>query len=323
MKRIAVIVVGMLVLAAYRSDSGEPGLTSVPAMAAPTERAENPHWNKNRCDLCHPRLDDGSLNPKAFVDPSIRANCDRCHSGKSLSEAMHHPYDITPSRLSPSPGEWPLVDGRLSCQTCHDILQQCELDLKERWRNASFLRSKPAEAAVEFCLRCHSGKLYRATSPHDQLDDQGQEREGVCLFCHEKRPDPQEPAEDGGTNLKSPVVELCGNCHGTFPHPIGIPHLRVVKREMLDRIVATELSDRYVIPVGQIQRYIAGEGRMPQSMRIDPETNETTCITCHNPHELGVLPPTLPDARGAEGDTAKNYRLRYPKGELCSCCHRI
>jgi hypothetical protein len=294
-----------------------------------TTETVNPHWGETLCDVCHPKRNDGTLEPKQLRESTARATCDRCHTLASLSRALHHPYDIAPSRRVPSPPTWPLEDGRLTgrtgltCLTCHDILRQCQIRPQERWKNRAFLRSDPKASAVEFCLHCHPKELYQATSPHDQIDDKGRERPGVCLYCHLKRPDISGSVSPSRTSFRSKITDLCGNCHGTFPHPIGIPHLVVVKREMLDRLCAYEIQDQFTIPLVRLQKYLAGENRLPRYLPVDGKTHEATCVTCHNPHEAGVFPAGSPQARGAEGDLAPNHRLRLPREDICLACHAM
>ena len=43
-----------------------------------------------------------------------------------------------------------------------------------------------------------------------------------------------------------------------------------------------------------------------------------TCITCHNPHEKGVIAADKPSAKGADS----KYRERLP-GILCIECHQM
>jgi len=90
---------------------------------------------------------------------------------------------------------------------------------------------------------------------------------------------------------------------------------------MLTRMAAFERRDEFVIPVPRLQKYLAGYDGLPRYLPVNPTTHEATCITCHNPHEAGVLPAHSPLARGAEGDTPRNVRLRLPRDQICSCCH--
>lgn len=325
-----------------------------------TTQPVNPHWREPLCVTCHPRGETGKPDGKRLLDASARENCRRCHTAERLSSALHHPYDLAASPQIHLPPDWPLDEDRrtsltgrtgqtsqtgrtgqtsrtgLTCLTCHDVLRQCLGQLRERWRNPEFLRLEEvverkelrsvqptAARRLDFCLRCHPQALYQTQSPHDQVDEKGQLREQVCLYCHKERPDMAQQGQPGWAALKAKMTDLCGNCHGNFVHPLGIPHLVEANEAMLTRMVAYELQDRYVISLEALEKYLAGLKRLPQTLPVDPKTHEATCNTCHNPHEAGVLPPTSPLASGAEGDTPSNYRLRMPREEICLCCHRI
>jgi hypothetical protein len=92
---------------------------------------------------------------------------------------------------------------------------------------------------------------------------------------------------------------------------------------MLDRLCAYEIQGQFTIPLVRLQKYLAGENRLPRYMRVDPQSHEISCMTCHNPHEAGVIPAGSPQARGAEGDLARNHRLRLPAEDICLACHAM
>jgi len=290
---------------------------------AGTTQPVNPHWRESLCLTCHPKQENGTPNGARLLDSSPRDNCNRCHTANRLSRAMHHPYDVQAPATIRIPREWFLDKNNMTCLTCHDPLRQCLRKLKERWRNPSFLRRSEGETMIGFCLRCHPKEPYQTQSPHDQVDDKGHVRDPVCLYCHKSRPEINKQGEPGRSELKAKMADLCGNCHGDFPHPLGIPHLVGIGEDMLTRMAASEIQDQYVIPLGELERYMAGSKRLPRYLPVNPKTHEATCNTCHNSHEAGVLPATSPLARGAESDSVRNYRLRMPREDLCLCCHRI
>ena len=308
---------GVTTSSAVRSTAPPPATRD-----AATSTPVNPHWRETLCQTCHPKQPSSGVDGKRLLESSPRDNCNRCHPPNRMA-SMSHPYDVKASSMVRVPSEWPLDNGLVGCLTCHDILKQCLGKLTDRWRNRAFLRRAEKETPLEFCLRCHPRERYQTQSPHDQVDEKGRAKDHVCLYCHVARPDPAKPETPDWAALKAVQAELCGNCHGTFPHPIGIPHLVAVKDEMIARMLAYEVKDQYVIPVEQIERYVEKAGRLPRYLPIDPRTYENRCTTCHNPHEVGVLPAYWPLARGAEGKLPTNYRLRLPKEEICSCCHRM
>ena len=45
------------------------------------------------------------------------------------------------------------------------------------------------------------------------------------------------------------------------------------------------------------------------------ENGEMTCITCHNPHDKGVIPEDKPAAKGA------GSKFRHRVSNMCEKCH--
>jgi len=43
-----------------------------------------------------------------------------------------------------------------------------------------------------------------------------------------------------------------------------------------------------------------------------------TCVTCHNPHQKGVIPPERAAAKGADS----KFRHRLPD-KMCTECHQM
>ena len=94
--------------------AGGEGFVRSAARNGSTTETVNPHWRETLCDSCHPKRSDGVVETKQLREATARANCDRCHSLASLSRALHHPYDIAPTRRVPSPPDWPLENSRLT-----------------------------------------------------------------------------------------------------------------------------------------------------------------------------------------------------------------
>jgi cytochrome c553 len=93
---------------------------------------------------------------------------------------------------------------------------------------------------------------------------------------------------------------LCQRCHqiegnhpGNFDHMAAPPSAKA-----LAHMAVMERTYDIILP-------LAKDGRM-------------TCITCHNPHERGVIATGKPSAKGADS----RYRERLP-GILCIKCHQM
>src|SRR5918994_2351574 len=54
--------------------------------AAQPPKADNPHWNKNRCAQCH--VEDAAA-PRAIPVEKVDALCLSCHDGKAASSEVH------------------------------------------------------------------------------------------------------------------------------------------------------------------------------------------------------------------------------------------
>ena len=90
---------------------------------------------------------------------------------------------------------------------------------------------------------------------------------------------------------------LCQGCHNVSEkHPAGKPHM--VKPPLIYQVRMRKIESDYGI-----------------ILPLD-ENGKLTCITCHNPHDAGVIPSALPGAKGA----GEKLRHRLPK-TLCAECH--
>jgi hypothetical protein len=247
----------------------------------------NPHGGKIFCLSCH------RDNPEATGLVSFRnegddsAMCRRCHT-----EAEHHPLGVASGSETWKMdfSDLPLENEKISCVTCHDPYE-CEGTVTHD--NPRFLRGGPYSAVEDFCVRCHEGRSVANLNPHDQVDDEGNLREKQCLYCHSTEPEEgfELTAKDFTDDLKS----LCSSCHPVGPHPSG-EHMRELPANMLETLKAYEEERLVVLPL---------EGG-----------TWVTCITCHNPHERGVL-------RGPAGIGAdEEHRLRLATyNEQCTPCH--
>jgi len=52
------------------------------------------------------------------------------------------------------PQAWPLQDGNITCQTCHDVLLPMKADPLLQSANPAFLRGAPYETLSDFCFAC-------------------------------------------------------------------------------------------------------------------------------------------------------------------------
>lgn len=256
----------------------------------------NPHWKDVMCIACHEgEPERGSALLKEGGD-LIRL-CYRCHAFK-YSRNDIHPVNMMPSRFVTIPPEMPLKDGRVTCETCHDSsLQEGGDRVRSLGRsNPKFLRGG-FTTRKEFCFRCHGQEDIRYLNAHDQLDAEGRMRSATCVFCHSTVPD----QERGGYLLQfdeETVNDLCLLCHPDAyegDHPMA-PHFVTPSRAVMKAMSTSE-------------------DRLGVTFPLFDE--KVVCITCHNPHQEGVIE----DRAAAEGAGA-GKRLRVAEGRsMCRGCH--
>ena len=173
-------------------------ITSLAIAPATTEAAgsPNPHWRKDSCDACH-QAAQPTTGEHALNTPDAQALCGECHKKRGAAVCRHR-SDLTPE------SDWVadfddalqagLEEGKVVCTTCHDVTPHCALDIKQRYRNASFLRSGPFDKRGDQCFGCHSKSGYRQKSPHMHVS-KGQIKEGHCVFCHGSVPQRDESGQ--------------------------------------------------------------------------------------------------------------------------------
>ncbi len=212
----------------------------------------------------------------------------------------HHPVDVVPSeRLAPRIPSWlPLTDGLLTCATCHDLAATCALPsaMPSAMPSGapSTVRGGPFKARSEPCYACHDADAYQRFNVHEQLDARSRLKEDTCLYCHTTLPSPSQTASM--VRLVDDIPGTCMRCHPMELHPGGTDHLRKPSADMLDRLHQLEDEHHVILPLDE-------QGRM-------------SCITCHNPHQRGVIPVDRHAARGAD----EEHRLRIPR-VMCRSCH--
>ncbi|KPK31845.1 MAG: hypothetical protein AMK70_11665 [Nitrospira bacterium SG8_35_1] len=255
----------------------------------------NLHFTAKYCTECHEKKPGEGVETLLKFGGDFTQLC-KCHG--YTPGTYIHPVDIEPTKEKKSriPADFPLVNGKIVCTTCHDIYQQCAGDPKRRLLNPKFLRGAPYPSRTTLCFKCHDENKYKMLDPHNQLDEEGEIIEVKCLYCHTKVPDvKKEHFKD--VELVGDLVPLCQRCHSNITrHPAGQNHLSVPPRKILERMKALESQYGVVLPLDY-------EGKV-------------TCATCHNPHERGVIGIESAGSRGA----GEKFRHRLPIN-MCKACH--
>jgi len=263
----------------------------VPSSLADLPDTANIHHQTQYCPLCHQTGINGLLRSQLHFGNDYQVGC-RCHY--RTSGDLRHPTDVAvPGTMRPKiPTAFPLHDGKITCLSCHSFAVLCA---KENPRTSS-LRGAPYPDRTAFCFRCHDEQQYARLNPHRQLDEAGKIVIPKCLFCHTQKPD-ETHATFSSIKLIGGLEMLCQGCHNiSDQHPAGKPHL--VRPTLEYQVRMRELERQYgiVLPLD--------------------ENGKLTCITCHNPHETGVIPKALAGSKGA----GEKLRHRLPK-VFCAECH--
>ena len=163
--------------------------------------AGGPHTNPASCHACHTRADAGVGPPRPDTE-----TCQGCHA-----QADMHPVGVTPAETR-VPDGWPLVDGTVSCRTCHDQPAH-GLALE-----APYLRGEAGADREAFCFSCHQADTYQRDDPHHPNDTQAS-----CAACHTAPPPAgAAPAE---ARLRGAPAQACATCHPGLPHAFAAAHL--------------------------------------------------------------------------------------------------
>jgi hypothetical protein len=255
----------------------------------------NIHFTGKYCSECHQQtpVKGGPIYLKYNGD--YQRLCNRCHHGMSLGYC--HPLDINSEsdrKLTTPPG-FPLTNGRFTCDTCHDVYRQCVKRTFDRYT----LRGAPYPRKTDFCYRCHNKKEYQALNTHHQILADGAIDTKICLYCHKKKPH-EKTATYKEVTFIGDMRALCRRCHPIKgKHPGDFDHMaKPPSAKALAHMAVMKTTYNIILP-------LAPDGKM-------------TCITCHNPHEKGVIAADKPSAKGADS----KYRERLP-GTLCIECHQM
>jgi hypothetical protein len=293
-KTLIIALLSLIFLPGCRAMQADKEKTMTEPLVEPVAINEksNIHYTGQFCDECHEKT------PVEGGDTFLKFNGDynqlcRCHHG--MSPGYCHPIDTkTAQDIKVNiPDDFPVEDGKFTCNTCHDVYRQCQKRLFDR----QSLRGMPYLQKTDFCYRCHNKENYKKLNAHHQIKADGELIINMCLYCHAKKPD-EKTATYKEVTFVGDIKALCRRCHqiegnhaGNFDH-VGVKP----SAEGLKRMEAMIEKYNIILPLTE-------DGKM-------------TCITCHNPHEKGVIAEDKPSAKGADSQ----YRHRLP-GKMCKECH--
>ncbi len=195
-------------------------LVSIGVAFAAWSLNKNPHqFSDDTCWECH--VDMGRDASKLSTITS--AKCVRCHA--DAKQTLSHPVDIVPH--SSTPGDMPLVDGKVSCYTCHFVHP---FSIKSR-QFTRFLLRRPGRGP-QFCGACHviDGKGHIVFENVHQGSFQVTDRSGTldrytlqCVECHDR-------------HLNVPAKSLRAGKWQHFAtsrlnHPVGVSLVDIASRK--------------------------------------------------------------------------------------------
>jgi predicted CXXCH cytochrome family protein len=204
-------------------------------------------FTAGQCNHCHIDEKNAPLN----FAPTVSRACKACHL--RLEQKKSHPTEVLPTMSIP--GDMPLVEGRLTCITCHFAhpKENFQFFSKQHY----YLRRQVK--GVFFCTECHEidskGHIvfanihegsYVVTDTTTRIDQMSLE----CIQCHD-------------THIKSVDSSLgagtWNHVRQEFDHPIGVSYDQIQMRKM---------------------RAFKPRSTMNKEMRFFNE--KIGCGTCHN-----------------------------------------
>lgn len=270
-------------------------------VSGPFERGVSPktdiHFDAKYCLECHEKLPVSTKEKFLKYGGDFKQLC-RCHYESDQFHA--HPVNFAPSEKSnvKIPKKFPLPDGKVSCTTCHDIVIQCRDSREDKifTKGQMFLRGAPHKTRTDICFQCHDRAKYRKYNPHEQIDKNGEVVKQKCFYCHSELPDEKKTTSEDA-KLVGDFGALCMGCHHKAAKQVlHMRHLRKPSDEILAHIRSLQTEFNIVLPLD-------GDGKI-------------TCVTCHNPHQKGLIPDTRAGAKGA----GEKHRHRLTDN-MCMRCH--
>jgi len=197
------------------------------------------------------------------------------------------------------------------------------------------LRRTAFTKRTEVCFKCHVDDKYRIFDPHKQISEKGEIIGEKCLYCHVEKPIDFQPTGHGWhvIHKEAPkgllkevtlrTTSLCFKCHAIKEKTTIPEEIKLIKNFTLlcvgchgkEYTIHPVNADHLVKPSAKILTWMKGaEKRFDIIFPFDYE-EKMTCITCHNPHEKGIIPAGMIGAEGA--GEKQGYRL---PGQ-CKPCH--
>ena len=201
---------------------------------------------------------------------------------------FHHIVHVKPSQLKDIDKALKLGDeGELVCKTCHGLKDIAKTPIdKVDTTAADFLNGGPYRPLTNFCYRCHDKETNSRENIHILLDQHGDIKKQACEYCHEEVPDRDKALKISELKLRLPIEILCYGCHLKDPHFNSVEHqLKPETDDMLKHLKKMRQQKNIFMPL--------------------TAKNEVTCVTCHTPHQRGVIDVNKPAGKQVDNTDLK------------------
>ncbi|HLB24862.1 MAG TPA: cytochrome c3 family protein [Nitrospirota bacterium] len=260
---------------------------------------DNPHI-KLGCPACHGTSDvmkaaDGTV-PLA-VPGGVSKLCYSCHG----SYSNIHPVDVVPSMQAPA--HLPLYEGKLSCDTCHDMHQKKTKDHLLRGFAEGRYLMRP-----DLCIDCH-GESFVKKNPHFN-----QKERGLCVFCHQT--EPQKMDTDKTVRFRFGILRSCNFCHNLAGrnHPVNVDRdvapPKSLPRDIDGSVTCATCHDPH--GTADTLHFLKREyiKTVEASRSFNPHKND--CPACH---------AKMPKKGQATCEVIEELRYEGSVDLLCNSCH--
>jgi hypothetical protein len=196
--------------------------------------------------------------------------------------SMHHVVGVVVSSNMNPPSDFTLgAQGELICDTCHGIAGIEELSPDEvDTLAADFLHAGPYRDLTQFCYNCHDKQAVQRYNVHVMLDESGELDTTGCTYCHQQAPDPEAEYRLDELRFRLPKAKLCLGCHLKTPHLNALTHQSAPSDEIRETMRDAQRRHGVRLPL--------------------VEEDKVGCITCHTPHQAGVIEATKPGGQQVE-----------------------
>jgi len=198
---------------------------------------------------------------------------------------LHHLVGVKPSDAIKVPDKFELGDeGELICATCHGLkdIDKTPVDKVDK-EAADFLVGGRYRNLTGLCYQCHDEQKTQRENIHILLDEHGEIKKKQCTYCHEEVPDRDKKLSVAELKLRLPMQNICYGCHLKDPHFNAVEHqVKPAQKEMLERIKKQSEKLGILVPLSDKQ--------------------EVICVSCHSPHQYGVIDPEKPAGKQVKND---------------------